>query len=321
MRQSFYAIVEDDFEAVNRLSLERLASNIPLVEEIGGYLIQAGGKRLRPLLVLLTARSLGYNGDLHLKLAAIIEFLHTAMLMHDDVVDNSKVRRGLASVNATWGNSASVLVGDFLHSRAFEMMVEIGNLRVMQILSRATNTITEGEVQQLTQIGNVRLGEQHYLDIIYRKTARLFEACSHAAATLAGKDEATCRALRDYGGNLGMAFQLIDDTLDYVGDEATLGKNTGTDLTEGKMTLPLIHAIRESEPTQAELLRRVVLEPGKCDLGEVTEQVVKSGAIEYTLARADEKKQLAVNALERLPPTPYREAMYNLASFVVDRSH
>lgn len=321
MRHSIYAAVQDDFDAVNRLSLARLASNIPLVEEIGNYLVQAGGKRLRPLLVLLSARSLGYNGRQHLKLATIIEFLHTAMLLHDDVVDNSDVRRGRATVNATWGNSASVLVGDFLHSRAFEMMVEIGNMRVMQLLSRATNTITEGEVQQMTHIGNFRLSEASYMDIIYRKTAKLFEACSQAAANLAGADDRHTEALRDYGGNLGMAFQLVDDTLDYVGDNETLGKKTGTDLGEGKLTLPLIYAIRESSPADAEMLRQVVLNPGSGNLAEVARRVADSGAIDYTLAEAEARRQKALANLEVLGPSPYREAMYNLTSFVVDRSH
>ena len=321
MHQSFYEIVQDDLRAVNRLSLERLTSNIPLVEEVGAYLVQAGGKRLRPLLVLLAARSLGYEGDRHVKLATVIEFLHTAMLLHDDVVDSSEMRRGRATVNSAWGNSTSVLVGDFLHSRAFEMMVELGNMEVMQILSHATNTITEGEVQQLAHVGDLHLSEQTYMDIIYRKTAKLFEACSQSAAVLVGADGNTARTLSDYGSNLGMAFQLVDDALDYVGESKTLGKKAGKDLAEGKFTLPLIFAFRKGGPEEVEPRRLEIQKSGNCNLHEIAAWVADSGAIQYTFGQANRKKELAVAALESMAPSPYREAMHDLASFVVDRNH
>ena len=240
MNHPVYSAVEADFEAVNQLITSSLSSHVPLVEEISNYLIEAGGKRLRPLLVLLSANACGYNGDKHINLATVIEFLHTAMLLHDDVVDASDLRRGRKTVNATWGNPASVLVGDFLHSRAFEMMVEIGNMRVMEILSNATNTIAEGEVQQLTHVRNPNLAEAAYIEVIRRKTAMLFQAASHSGAVLAGATQAQQDRLRDYGLHLGLAFQLIDDVLDYEGSTADLGKNVGDDLAEGKVTLPLI---------------------------------------------------------------------------------
>ena len=229
MPYTFLSAVRKDFEAVDDLIRSNLTSHVPLVEEIAGYLIEAGGKRLRPLLVLLSARASGYRGQEHIKLAAVIEFLHTAMLLHDDVVDESKMRRGRKTVNAEWGNSPSVLVGDFLHSRAFEMMVEIGDMQVMQILSGATNAIAEGEVQQLCSVRNPNTTESEYLEIITRKTAKLFQAAAHSGAVLAAADEQTEVALRDYGLHLGISFQLVDDLLDYEGDEATLGKNVGDD--------------------------------------------------------------------------------------------
>ena len=251
MTYPFYHAVAGDFAAVDQLIKDNLSSNVPLVEEISAYLIGAGGKRLRPLLVLLCARACGYQGKDHIKLAAIIEFLHTAMLLHDDVVDESDLRRGRKTVNATWGNPASVLVGDFLHSRAFEMMVEIGNLRVMDILSHATNTIAEGEVQQLSNIRNPDLTEESYIEVISRKTAMLFQAASHAGSVLAKTDITAEQALADYGLHLGISFQLIDDMLDYEGTTEDLGKNVGDDLAEGKVTLPLIVAMKNGNAVEA----------------------------------------------------------------------
>ena len=246
MKLPFLTVVENDFGAVNQLILESLSSHVPLVEEISNYLIEAGGKRLRPILVLLSAKACGYQQTQHISLAAIIEFLHTAMLLHDDVVDASDLRRGRKTVNAAWGNPASVLVGDFLHSRAFEMMVEIGDMKVMQILSHATNTIAEGEVQQLTNIRNPRITEADYLQVISRKTAMLFEAASHSGAVLAHGTLEQQTALQAYGLHLGRAFQLVDDVLDYKGTADDMGKNIGDDLAEGKATLPLIVADRKS---------------------------------------------------------------------------
>lgn len=321
MTYAFYSVVHDDFEQANRLILDRLSSNISLVEEIGQYLIRAGGKRLRPLLVLLTSRACGYDGDKHVELATIIEFLHTAMLLHDDVVDRSALRRGRATVNANWGNPASVLVGDFLHSRAFQMMVAIGNMQVMEILSQATNTIAEGEVQQLTHIGDVNVSEQDYTDIIYRKTAKLFEASSHSAAALAGVGSEETATLRDFGARVGLAFQLIDDALDYLGDATRLGKNIGDDLAEGKLTLPLIVALREGSDAQRAMLQQAIKEPGTSNLDAVKETVVVTGGADYTLAAATRYRDEALSALEKIAASPFRDAMYNLATFVVQRSH
>lgn len=316
-----YAVVEKDFQAVNALIINRLSSHVMLVEEISNYLVTAGGKRLRPLLVLLSAKALNYDNDKHINLAAIIEFLHTAMLLHDDVVDASDLRRGRATVNATWGNPPSVLVGDFLHSRAFEMMVEIGDMRVMEILSHATNTIAEGEVQQLTNIGNTTLTEESYMEVIYRKTAMLFEAASHSGAVLAQATPEEEDALKHYGAHLGLAFQLVDDALDYEGNSADLGKNVGDDLAEGKVTLPLIYAMRSGNKEQTNLIKKAIKEGGLDYLSEVIATVKSTGAIQYTIEKAGREKGKAIDCLEQLTDTPYRQAMYNLAEFAVNRSY
>ncbi len=320
MKYPFYEAVADDFQAVNDLIINSLSSHVPLVEEISEYLIEAGGKRLRPLLVLLSARANGYEGTDHIKLAAVIEFLHTAMLLHDDVVDQSELRRGRKTVNSTWGNAASVLVGDFLHSRAFEMMVEIGDMRIMEILSHATNTIAEGEVQQLSYIGNAELAEESYMEVITRKTAMLFQASTHTGAVLAGADQSQEEALRDYGLHLGLAFQLVDDALDYEGSTERLGKNVGDDLAEGKMTLPLIATVRDGTAEQADLIRKAIQERGARDLEEIAETVRASGGLAYTSQRADEEGENAMACLERLEESTFRDAMSKLAAFAVQRS-
>jgi octaprenyl-diphosphate synthase len=320
-KHSFYAVVQDDFAAVNQLIVTRLSSHIPMVEQIGNYLIEAGGKRLRPLLVLLSAKGCSYEGNLHLTLAAVIEFLHTAMLLHDDVVDDSDLRRGRSTVNAAWGNPASVLVGDFLHSRAFELMVEIGDMRVMEILSHATNTIAEGEVQQLYNLKNPEMSEQSYMEVIRRKTAMLFEAASHSGAVLAGADPGTEEALRDYGTHLGLAFQLIDDVLDYSGETASLGKNIGDDLAEGKVTLPLIYAMDQGSQEQADLIRRAIGQGGLELLSDIMVTMETTGALEYTTQKAQQERDKAVQCLEKISPSTYRQAMYNLVNFAVERNH
>ena len=317
----FYAVVEDDFRAVNQLIIDRLSSHIPMVEEIANYLIEAGGKRLRPLLVLLSAKSCNYGDKLHLTLAAVIEFLHTAMLLHDDVVDDSDLRRGRSTVNAAWGNPPSVLVGDFLHSRAFEMMVEIGEMRVMEILSHATNVIAEGEVQQLSNLKNPDLSEQSYMEVIRRKTAMLFEAASHSGAVLAGADRDTELALRDYGAHLGLAFQLIDDVLDYDGETASLGKNVGDDLAEGKVTLPLIYAMDQGSQSQTDLIRQAIRQGGLDSLSEIITTVESTGALEYTTEKARQEREKAIQSLGNIAPSSYQQAMYNLVNFVVERNH
>lgn len=317
----FYAVVQDDFSAVNQLIVDRLTSHIPMVEEIGHYLIDAGGKRLRPLLVLLSAKSCSYAGDQHLALAAVIEFLHTAMLLHDDVVDDSALRRGRTTVNAAWGNPPSVLVGDFLHSRAFEMMVEIGNMRVMEILSHATNVIAEGEVHQLSQLKNPDLTEKSYREVIRRKTAMLFLAASHSGAALAGAESRVEEALRDYGLHLGMAFQMIDDLLDYQGETENLGKNVGDDLAEGKVTLPLIYAMQKGSASEARAIREAIAEGGLDHLDEIVATVRATGALDYTAARADDERRQAIACLDHISDSPYRQAMYNLIDFVVQRDY
>jgi octaprenyl-diphosphate synthase len=320
MKLPFFAAVEDDFTAVNQLILDSLSSHVPLVEEISEYLIDAGGKRLRPLLVLLAAKSVGYQDRQHINLAAIIEFLHTAMLLHDDVVDASELRRGRKTVNATWGNPASVLVGDFLHSRAFEMMVEIGNLRVMEILSHATNTIAEGEVQQLTNIRNPDISEAAYMEVISRKTAMLFEAASHSAAVLSGATEAEQNALQKYGLHIGLAFQLVDDVLDYQGDTADLGKNVGDDLAEGKMTLPLIIARARGNTTQAKFVEQAILNGGVENLNDMVTVVTETGGLKYTQELAVAQTEAALGVLHNLPASTYKEAMQSLAEFSIARS-
>ena len=282
MMYSFYDVVAEDFAAVDQLVKDSLSSNVPLVEEISGYLIEAGGKRLRPLLVLLCAKACGYEGKEHIKLATIIEFLHTAMLLHDDVVDESILRRGRKTVNAAWGNPASVLVGDFLHSRAFEMMVEIGDIRVMEILSHATNTIAEGEVQQLGNIRNPDTTEESYIEVISRKTAMLFQAASHSATVLASANKTIEAALRDYGSHLGISFQLVDDLLDYKGNTENLGKNVGDDLAEGKVTLPLIIAMRNGNEQQQSFVRKAILSGGVENLESIVETVQATGGLKYT---------------------------------------
>ena len=321
MNYPFYKVVNSDFSAVDQLITTSLGSNVPLVEEISTYLIQAGGKRLRPLLVLLAANACGYQADKHIHLAAVIEFLHTAMLLHDDVVDDSDLRRGRKTVNATWGNPASVLVGDFLHSRAFEMMVDIGNMRVMEILSRATNTIAEGEVQQLGNIRNPDTTEASYLQVIRRKTAMLFEAASHAGAVIAGANQIQEQALQGYGLHLGLAFQLIDDILDYEGTTADLGKNVGDDFAEGKVTLPLIIAMRNGDDGQRQFIRNAIFNGDVSDLDQLLATVKATGGLQYTNDMAHAEIAKAVDCLTHLPASNYTTAMQSLAHFSVARSY
>lgn len=321
MKLPFLTVVENDFGAVNQLILESLSSHVPLVEEISNYLIEAGGKRLRPILVLLSAKACGYQQTQHISLAAIIEFLHTAMLLHDDVVDASDLRRGRKTVNAAWGNPASVLVGDFLHSRAFEMMVEIGDMKVMQILSHATNTIAEGEVQQLTNIRNPHITEADYLQVISRKTAMLFEAASHSGAVLAHGTLEQQTALQAYGLHLGRAFQLVDDVLDYKGTADDMGKNIGDDLAEGKATLPLIVAMRDGEPDQADFVRQAILNGGVENLDRIAQIVEAAGGLKYTSELAVRETTAAIESLAALPDSPYKTAMLNLAEFSISRNH
>ncbi|MBB3191685.1 octaprenyl diphosphate synthase [Halomonas cerina] len=316
-----HAVVGEDFAAVNRTIMDQLASRIPLVETIGQYIIASGGKRLRPLLVLLAARALGYTGDRHVTLATLIEFMHTSTLLHDDVVDESHMRRGRATANDAWGNAPSVLVGDFLYSRSFQMMVEVGSMRIMGVLSTATCTIAEGEVQQLTNVGNPDIDEAAYFETIQGKTAMLFEAASHSGAILAEATPEQEAALQYYGRYLGLAFQLVDDLLDYQGDADAMGKNVGDDLAEGKPTLPLIQAMVAGTPEQTKLIRRAIRKGGLDQLDAVLAIVRDTGALDYTRARAEEMADKALAQLEHLPASPYRDSMAELARLAVDRQN
>lgn len=316
----FHQVVRDDFAAVNQLIIDQLHSDVSLVENIGHYLVEAGGKRLRPLLVLLTARALGYQGKQHLELAAIIEFIHTATLLHDDVVDMSNLRRGRPTANAQWGNAPSVLVGDFLYSRAFQMMVHIGNMDIMGILSNTTNIIAEGEVQQLVNAKNPDITEQNYFQVIDKKTAVLFAAAAEVAAVIAGNSHSQRQALSRYGSHLGIAFQLMDDALDYTGNAATLGKNVGDDLAEGKPTLPLIYAMRTGTPAQSDLVANAIRNGDASLLPDILEIVDATGGMTYTLDCAKHQVANALELLGSLPANPYTTAMRELAEFSVARS-
>ena len=316
----FHRAVKDEFEAVNQRILAELHSEVPLVENIGHYLIDAGGKRLRPLLVLLSAKACGYNGDRHIALATIIEFIHTATLLHDDVVDTSDLRRGRLTANARWGNAPSVLVGDFLYSRAFQMMVAIGNMEIMAILADTTNIISEGEVQQLINARNEDTSEADYLSVINKKTAQLFEAAARCGAVAAQAPAERVAALARYGHHLGMAFQLVDDALDYSSDSSQLGKNIGDDLAEGKPTLPLIHVINKGTTEQVALVREAIRAGGLDHLDAVLAAIAATGALDYTLAMARDHVTRALDALDALPPSATRGALEALARFAVART-
>jgi octaprenyl-diphosphate synthase len=312
-------LARDDMEAVDRLIATSLESDVALVSQVSQYIVASGGKRLRPLIVLLAARAFGYDGEQHVRAAAIIEFIHTATLLHDDVVDSSSRRRGKESANTVFGNQASVLVGDFLYSRAFQMMVDIGRMRVMRILADATNTIAAGEVLQLMNVHDPDTTEEAYRQVIYRKTARLFEAGAQIAAVLADRSEADEAALIEYGRNLGMAFQLVDDALDFDASPDELGKNLGDDLAEGKATLPLIYAMQRGSATEREVIRNAILEGGLDDLERIQSIIESTGALQYTAARAQEAADVAIGALSGIPGSDYKQALVAIAEFSVRR--
>ncbi len=319
--QDVYNLVAADRQAVDELIKQRLHSEVVLINQIGHYIVNSGGKRLRPVLLLLTSRAFCYEGEAHLELAAVVEFIHTATLLHDDVVDASDMRRGKETANNVWGNEASVLVGDFLYSRAFQMMVGVHNMRVMEILSEATNTIAEGEVKQLLNVHNADLDEAGYLDVIRSKTAKLFESSAQLGAVLTGRSMEEERAMAAYGMHLGIAFQLIDDALDYSASSEELGKNIGDDLAEGKPTLPLIHVINHGTPEQAALVREALEKGGRDRIDEIKQAIESAGAIEYTSRSAQAEADKAITALSVLPDSPYKEALATLANFAVQRSH
>ncbi len=314
-------LMSKDMAAVNRMIQARLRSNVSLINQLAFYIVNSGGKRMRPLLVLLSARALGYDGDDHINLATVIEFIHTATLLHDDVVDASELRRGQETANAVWGNEASVLVGDFLYSRAFEMMVEVGNPRVMDIMAQTTNTIAEGEVMQLLNSHDADTSEAQYLEVIRCKTAKLFEAATRLGAVVCRAPGTVEKALAAYGTHIGSAFQLIDDVLDYSATADQIGKNIGDDLAEGRPTLPLIHAMRVGNPEQASTIRHAIEKGGRQHIAEVLQAVESTDALHYTTQAAQREARLAAQALDVLPPSPYRDALYALAEFSVKRDH
>lgn len=313
------ALADDDMAAVNRLISSSLESDVALVSQVSEYIVMSGGKRLRPLIVLLAARALGYEGEQHVRAAAIIEFIHTATLLHDDVVDSSDRRRGMDSANSVFGNQASVLVGDFLYSRSFQMMVDIGDMRVMQILADATNTIAAGEVMQLMNVHDPETSEEDYQQVIYRKTARLFEAGAQIAAVLAGRDASVEQAMIEYGQQLGTAFQLVDDALDYSASSDELGKNLGDDLAEGKPTLPLIYAMRTGTEAQRALIRDAILEGGLARMDDIQAIIRDTGALDYTADRARQAAMAAIEVLDPIEESGHKQALAALAEFAIQR--
>ena len=316
MISRFQNPVKVEFAAVNDLIVRSLHSDVDLVENIGHYIVESGGKRLRPLLVLLSAMANDYRGQQHVAAAAVIEFIHTATLLHDDVVDVSALRRGRQTANSQWGNAPSVLVGDFLYSRAFQMLVEIGSLPIMAIIADASNLISEGEVQQMANAGNPEIGESTYNEVIYKKTAVLFEASARIGGILAGQCEQQMAA---FGKHLGMAFQITDDILDYRGVVGDIGKNIGADLGEGKMTLPLIYAREQADVETSKLIKDIVKGQRKEEFSTILEVVEASGGLDYALGIARHQVQQARLALVDLPRNPHTEALLALADFSISR--
>ncbi|WP_111976990.1 octaprenyl diphosphate synthase [Algibacillus agarilyticus] len=314
------ALAEKDMLAINQVISQQLDSDVVLIQQLGFYIVNSGGKRVRPLITALAARALNYDGPQHVTLAAIVEFIHTATLLHDDVVDASLMRRGKDTANALFGNEASVLVGDFLYTRSFQMMVSLERMKIMQVLADATNVIAEGEVLQLMNCNDPNTTEASYMDVIYSKTAKLFEASTQLTAVIAGESETLENALKDYGCYLGTAFQLADDLLDYEGDSETIGKNVGDDLAEGKPTLPLIHAIKHGTEEQAAIIRKVIENGAGLDMLEPVLAIIRdTDSLSYTRNKAEQHAELAVNALAPLPESPYKEALKSLAWIAVER--
>jgi len=313
--------IAPDLRAVDEVIRSRLSSEVVLIRQVAEYIVGGGGKRLRPALVILSAGAFDYRGRDHYELAAVIEFIHTATLLHDDVVDESRLRRGRDTANALFGNAAAVLVGDFVYSRAFQMMVGVDNMRVLQVLADATNVIAEGEVMQLMNCHNAEVTEAGYLEVIRCKTAKLFEAATRLGAILCTAPREQEDAVADYGSHLGTAFQLVDDVLDYSGDQAVIGKNVGDDLAEGKPTLPLIYAIEHGTPEQAGRVRRAIEHGGRDDLSEVIEAIRGTGALDYARDQARREARTACQAVERLPNSTYRDYLLQLADFAVTRTY
>jgi octaprenyl-diphosphate synthase len=319
--QSLRALVAEDMALVDELIQVCLNSEVSLIDQLGHYIVNSGGKRLRPALLLLIAKHFGYSGSQHINLAAIIEFIHTATLLHDDVVDASMLRRGQATANQRWGNEASVLVGDFVYSRAFQMMVETDSMRVMEILSNATNAIAEGEVQQLLNRHDPETTKSRYLDVIGNKTAKLFESAGQLAAVICDRTESEEQAMATYGRHLGTAFQLIDDVLDYNATSLKLGKNIGDDLAEGKPTLPLLYAMWNGSKSQSKIIQNAIKNGGLENIDEILHAIESTGAIEYTAELAQQEANIATGALKHFKSTTYLNALYALARFAVERNY
>jgi octaprenyl-diphosphate synthase len=319
--ESIRSLVQADLEATDQFIFSELQSHIPLINEMVAHIIQCGGKRIRPLLVLLSAKACNHAGNQHIDLAAAIELIHTATLLHDDVIDNSNLRRGRKTAHTIWGNEASVLVGDFLYSRAFQLIVKLQNLQVMNIFSDATNIIAEGEILQLINCNDPDTTEESYYEVIQRKTGKLFEVGSQMGPALTASSQDAQLGMQQYGINLGIAYQLVDDALDYNASPELTGKNIGTDLAEGKPTLPLIHALRQGTKAEAKLIRSAI-ENGSCDqLDSILGIIESTKAIEYTANAAKKHAREASLALKNIPASPYRQALSDLADFVVARNH
>jgi octaprenyl-diphosphate synthase len=321
MYQQIRSVVESDFIAVDQFIISQLHSSVPLVENIGHYIVEAGGKRLRPVLVLLAAKSCNVNSDQHIALAAVIEFIHTATLLHDDVVDMSALRRGRPTVNAEWNNPSSVLVGDFIYSRAFQILVQIGDMKIMDIIADTTNKIAEGEVLQLINKHNPDASEQNYMQVIQNKTAILFQAAAQCGAMVSNATSEQEFALKTFGMHLGIAFQLIDDVLDYDGNSEAMGKNIGDDLAEGKPTLPLIYALEHADESDASLIRQCLAQQELAEesLTQVIQIVRDCGALDYTRNLAAVESEKALSSLTALPQSQYRDALERLVKFSIDR--
>jgi octaprenyl-diphosphate synthase len=319
--KQLFAPIAADMQAVDAVIRDRLYSDVVLIRQVAEYIIHSGGKRLRPALVLFSAGAMGYKGTRHHELAAVVEFIHTATLLHDDVVDESDLRRGNKTANAMFGNAASVLVGDFLYSRAFQMMVGVDNMRVMRVLADATNIIAEGEVLQLLNCHNADVVIDDYLRVIRYKTAKLFEAASRLGGILGGADEELEGRLAAFGMHLGTAFQLIDDVLDYSAEEADTGKHLGDDLAEGKPTLPLIHVMQHGSAEQAALVRNAIENGGRDDFAAVLAAIQQTGALDETRRHAQAEAKLAIEAISTLPPSIFKDALLQLSDFAVARNH
>jgi octaprenyl-diphosphate synthase len=319
--QSIYTLIEDDMSAVDAMIQSRLQSDVVLINQLGHYIINSGGKRLRPALAILCARACGYKQAQHINLATIIEFIHTATLLHDDVVDNSDMRRGRETANNLWGNEASVLVGDFLYTRSFEMMVEMESMRLMQILSHTTNVIAEGEVLQLLNCNDADTTEQSYLEVIHHKTAKLFEAAGQLGAVISQSSPEVELAISKYAMHLGSAFQLVDDLLDYSESSETIGKNIGDDLAEGKPTLPLIYAMKHGSVEESQLIREAIEQGQRDKIDDIITIINKTGAIDYTAQAARKEVEHAKQSLNIIDESKYKTALISLADFSINRTY